>query len=212
MAREYFCAYHSYLEAMEPLNDAERGRLFTACLMYSMTGEVPEIRGNERFTFYSMKWKIDREIKSYTEKCAKNRANGMLGGKANGSERPRTVANGSERPPNAPQEEEKEEEKEKEYTSLVSPQGEKRHEHGEYGWVKLTDTEYARLLETLGQEELERCIRHIDESAQSSGNKNKWKDWNLVIRRCSREKWGMYSTSSFKEPASSPGFQPKNLL
>ena len=40
MERPYFCAYHSYLEALEPLNDAEKGRLFVACLTYSMTPEL----------------------------------------------------------------------------------------------------------------------------------------------------------------------------
>ena len=39
--------------------------------------------------------------------------------------------------------------------------------------------------------ELLRCIEYIDESAQLTGNKNKWKDWNLVIRKCSRDKWGI---------------------
>lgn len=62
---------------------------------------------------------------------------------------------------------------------------------GAYGWVRLTDDEYARLLDELGEAELQRCIAYIDESAQSSGNKNKWKDWNLVIRRCSRDRWGI---------------------
>lgn len=75
MAREYFNAYHSYLEAMEPLNDAERGRLFTACLKYSMTGEAPKLRGNERFVFYSMKSQIDRDTESYEAKCGAMRAN-----------------------------------------------------------------------------------------------------------------------------------------
>lgn len=75
MAREYFQAYHSYLEAMEPLNDAECGRLFKACLIYSKTGEVPEFRGNERFVFHSLKAQIDRDAKSYAEKCEKNREN-----------------------------------------------------------------------------------------------------------------------------------------
>lgn len=51
MAREFFCAYHSILEAMEPLNDAECGRLFRACLNYSMTGAPQELCGNERFVF-----------------------------------------------------------------------------------------------------------------------------------------------------------------
>jgi len=75
MAREYFAAYHSYLEAIEPLGDAERGRLFTACLVYSKTGEAPELRGNERFLFAGMKSQIDRDCKNYAERCATNRNN-----------------------------------------------------------------------------------------------------------------------------------------
>lgn len=71
MALESFNAYHSYLKAMEPLNDAERGRLFTACLQYSMTGEAPELRGNERFIFPSMAAQIDRDKEKYEEKCKK---------------------------------------------------------------------------------------------------------------------------------------------
>ena len=66
---------------------------------------------------------------------------------------------------------------------------------GTYGWIRLTDEEYARLLDELGEAELQRCIAYIDESAQSNGNKNKWKDWNLVIRRCSRDRWGVRGES-----------------
>lgn len=65
-----------------------------------------------------------------------------------------------------------------------------RHSYGEYGWVKLTDEEHSRLLKEYGEDELNRCIRYVDESAQTSGNKNRWKDWNLVVRRCHRERWG----------------------
>ena len=65
-----------------------------------------------------------------------------------------------------------------------------RHKYGEYSWVRLSDAEYERLLADLGEEELKRCIRYVDENAQSNGNKNKWKDWNLVIRKCSRDGWG----------------------
>lgn len=66
-----------------------------------------------------------------------------------------------------------------------------RKKFGQYGWVKLSDEEYGRLLDDLGQAELERCITYIDEAAQSSGNKNKWRDWNLVVRRCHRDGWGL---------------------
>ena len=63
--------------------------------------------------------------------------------------------------------------------------------YGVYGWIRLSDEQYKTLLADLGQSELDRCIQYIDESAQQNGNKNRWKDWNLVIRRCSRERWGL---------------------
>lgn len=113
MAKEYFNAYHSYLEAIEPLNDAERGRLFTACLFYSMTGEVPELRGNERFVFAGMKSQIDRDSKQYESRCATNRKNGALGGQTKPSERYQTVPNATECPPTPPKEKEKEKAKER---------------------------------------------------------------------------------------------------
>jgi predicted phage replisome organizer len=67
----------------------------------------------------------------------------------------------------------------------------KRHKYGENGQVLLSDEEYARLLADLGEQELARCIRYIDESAASTKNKNGWKDWNIVIRRCSKGGWGL---------------------
>ena len=66
-----------------------------------------------------------------------------------------------------------------------------RHKFGQYGWVKLSNDEYNRLSNDLGENEVKRCITYLDESAQSTGNKNKWRDWNLVIRRCSRDRWGI---------------------
>lgn len=71
-----------------------------------------------------------------------------------------------------------------------APTKQARKSYGQFGWVKLTDEEYNRLLNDLGQAEVKRCITYVDESAQATGNKNKWRDWNLVIRKCSRDKWG----------------------
>ena len=116
MAREYFNAYHSYLEAIELLNDAERGRLFTACLFYSMTGEVPELRGNERFAFAGMKSQIDRDSKQYENRCEINRKNGSLGGQTKPSERYQTLPNATDGYQTPPKEKEKEKAKEKEKT------------------------------------------------------------------------------------------------
>ena len=65
------------------------------------------------------------------------------------------------------------------------------HKYGEYGWVLLTDDQYNKLIKDIGEENAKRCIAYVDESAQGTGNKNKWKDWNLVVRRCNREGWGV---------------------
>ena len=66
-----------------------------------------------------------------------------------------------------------------------------RKSYGTYGWVKLSEDEYNRLLNDLGEVEVKRCIAYVDESAQTTRNKNQWRDWNLVIRKCSRDGWGI---------------------
>jgi hypothetical protein len=63
--------------------------------------------------------------------------------------------------------------------------------YGEYGWVQLTDEQYKKLVEDIGEDNAKRCIAYVDESAQGTGNKNKWKDWNLVVRKCHRDGWGV---------------------
>ncbi len=78
-----------------------------------------------------------------------------------------------------------------------------RQKYGQYGWVRLTQEEYSRLLEELGEAELRRCIEYVDESAQGNGNKNRWKDWNLVIRKCHRDGWGLNRQGKPKQVYSS---------
>lgn len=99
--RNYVCLYHSYLDAIQALSDAERGRLFTAMLEYSITGAVGHLGGNERFLFPMVKAQIDRDREKYEAKCRKNRENGEKG--ANATKRPPSPPNAGERHPNAPQ-------------------------------------------------------------------------------------------------------------
>lgn len=78
MGREYFNAYHSYLQSMSHLSDAECGRLFRALLKYSATGEPGDkLIGNERFVADGMISQIDRDKKRYEEKSNQNRENIM---------------------------------------------------------------------------------------------------------------------------------------
>lgn len=65
-----------------------------------------------------------------------------------------------------------------------------RHKHGTYGWVKLSKSEHKHLISDYGEKVALFYINLVDEKAQQTGNKNKWRDWNLVVRKAIREKWG----------------------
>lgn len=80
---------------------------------------------------------------------------------------------------------------EKESTEAGKPPAPARKKYGPFGWVRLTEEEYLRLVADLGEQEAKRCMDYVDEAAQSTGNKNRWKDWNLVVRKCHRDGWGL---------------------
>ena len=181
MAREGFLVYHDLLSWLEPYGDAERGRILTAMLTYSMTGEAPELSGNERFLWPAIKVKIDRDRDTYENKCRKMSANVS-----------KRYQKNTKVCKSAPTETETETTTETETVNEKKKSSSTRsvaHVRSEYGWVKLSDAQYQKLLTDLGEDELNRCIRYVDESAQKTGNKNGWKDWNLVIRSCHRDGW-----------------------
>lgn len=66
---------------------------------------------------------------------------------------------------------------------------EKKHTFGTYGRVKLTNTEYERLIKDFGEEETKEMIALLDEYVESNNNKNKYTNYNLVIRKAIRENW-----------------------
>ena len=88
MAREYICLYHSYLDAIQALDDAERGRLLTAMLNYALTGDAGHLSGNERFVFPLIKSQIDRDNGKYARQCERNAANGKNGGRPRNPKNP----------------------------------------------------------------------------------------------------------------------------
>lgn len=80
----YFPAYHNFLQMMEPLTDSERGRLFTALLVYSSTGEATDLPGNEKYVFPAMRMTIDQSRGAYETACAKNKENALSRWSGNG--------------------------------------------------------------------------------------------------------------------------------
>lgn len=88
---DYLKIWINFAEVLEPLNDAERGRLLTAMLAYASSGQVPELRGSERYVWPQVKQDIDRQ-EAYARAHAEN---GRKGGRPK-SEKKQTKANESE--------------------------------------------------------------------------------------------------------------------
>ena len=190
MAIEYFNAYHSYLKSIEPLNDAERGRLFTALLEYSSTGVTPDLRGNERFIFPTMKEQIDRDMQKYEAKCNKNRENVLR--------RYTDVNDGIRTDTKSTKAKEKEKAKakakakEKESTPPISPS------RGTRFIPPTPDEVRAYCLERGGRVSAEKWYDYYTANGWKVG-KNPMKDWKAAVRNWERtEKHGGSRDTGFE--------------
>lgn len=105
---EYLKIWTSFEEIIEPLNESERGRLFTAMLHYARREELPELKGNERFTWPIAKQAIDRA----RAESEKQTANGSKGGRPKKNpEKPNETQQNPEKPNETLKEKDKEKEK-----------------------------------------------------------------------------------------------------
>jgi hypothetical protein len=189
MALESFNAYHSYLDTMEALNDAECGRLFRALLEYSATGAAPELRGNERFVFPGMRSQIDRDIEKYKAKCARNRENGEKGG---GHSPP----NAPERPQTPPKDKDKDKEKDKDKDISFPPNGVKDSAHAHHPTVEEVAA-YCR--ERGNRVDAERFVDFYASKGWKVGNQP-MKDWKACVRTWERREDKPKQTGRFATP------------
>lgn len=60
---------------------------------------------------------------------------------------------------------------------------------GVFRRVKLTETEYQRLIEEFGEQFINEQIERLDEYVETNNNKNKYSNFNLVLRKSIRENW-----------------------
>lgn len=82
---KYLKVFTDFVDVLEPLSDAERGRLFTAMLKYAESGASPALSGNERFVWQAAKQIIDREEAF----LAKQSENGSKGGRPKNPPKPK---------------------------------------------------------------------------------------------------------------------------
>lgn len=63
------------------------------------------------------------------------------------------------------------------------------HSYGEYKRIKLKDSQYKKLVDEFGENKTQLAITKLDEYVQSNNNKNKYKDFYLVLRKVIKEDW-----------------------
>ena len=80
----------------------------------------------------------------------------------------------------------------------------KRKSYGEFKRVKLNDKEYQKLIDDYGKDFIDKQIQLMDEYVESNNNKNKYTNFNLVLRKSIRENW-------FKQQKETPEWFYKDL-
>ena len=201
---DYFPTWRRYLELIREGNLCDRalGALYRAMMEYQFEGKLPERLPSEAKIYWLF---IQKDLDHARQKYETSVLNGRKGGrkKKKPEETQRSLTEGKTITESIP---------ESESISISESISEKDHGlpakadgsvckkiYGEYGWVLLSDEDYDELQGLMGPEQLRRCIAYIDESAQSTGNRNHWLDWKAVLKRCYQKRWHETSASYGKQ-------------
>lgn len=182
--RDQFTFSRTFWEAISPLPKTVQVEAIMAMAAYALDDVEPDGLSPMAAALFML-------VRPSLDVAAKMSAGGKKRAK-----RPQPAAEDSA-PQAEPREEPAQEEvpSEKKDTAPAKHPAPPKKARAPYGWVKLTDAEYERLCRDLGEAEATYWIRLVDEMAQSTYNKNGWKDWNLTVRRAAREKWGLRRTA-----------------
>lgn len=77
----------------------------------------------------------------------------------------------------------------KECNKEKSTSNEVAHTYGLYKRIRLKDSQYQKLINEFGEYKTNLAIEKLDEYVQSNNNKNKYKDFYLVLRKVIKENW-----------------------
>lgn len=71
------------------------------------------------------------------------------------------------------------------------------HTYGEYKRIRLKDSQYKKLVDEFGKPKTDLAITKLDEYVQSNNNKNKYKDFYLVLRKVIQQNWFNINNQDF---------------
>jgi hypothetical protein len=80
---------------------------------------------------------------------------------------------------------------------------------GSFKRIKLSEKEYNKLIEDYGKEFIDKQIELLDEYIESNNNKNKYTNFNLVLRKSIRDNW--FTKNKYKKETEVPGWFGKEI-
>ena len=172
---KYLKVFADFEDAIEPINDAEAGRLFRAMLRYARTGETPKFSGNERYVWPTAKLNIDREAAF----CEKQRRNAKKPNEAKPSQTEPNEAKPS-------QTSQKDKDKDKEYKETL-PNGSAKKTGGAVFTPPTVDEVRAYCLERKNSVDPAAFVDFYTSKGWLIG-KNRMKDWRAAVRTWERER------------------------
>lgn len=215
MEKNSFILYKDQQEIIDKLSDENAGKLIKAIYKYANTGEIPELNELLSIAIIPFKQSIDRNSEKWEETKEKRRKAGKISAekKKQVSTNQTHVESVEQKVTNSTHVESVEQTSTNSTVNVnvsdnvsVSVNNKEKnilkkekHKYGKFGRVKLTDVEYDRLVSEYGQNFIDNQIESLDEYVESNNNKNKYTNFNLVLRRSIREKW-FERKQTVKEP------------
>lgn len=165
MEKKSFVMYKEWFPMITTMTDEQAGQLLKTIYYYQFAEETTPTDPLLNSIFQMLKTRFDIDARAYAESCEIRRENGRKGGLAKASNTKQHLAKASNT---------------KQVLEEKDPK-EKKEKYGTGGNVKLTVTEYERLVNDYGADKTTKAIELLDGYIADKGYKSK--DNNRALRR-----------------------------
>lgn len=200
MEKKGFILYNSFYEPIKALKNEQLGKLLRAIFNYTINGEITQ-DNDILIAFMFIKNQIDIDTNKWEEERQKRKEAGRLGGIQRAINNKLNLSSNAKQnldmPSNAKQNlanqadkvEVEVEVEDKVKDNNIKEKINKKEKYGVYGRVKLTIDEYLKLVNEFGEDFIKKQIDLLDEYVEGNNNKNRYTNFNLVLRKSIRENW-----------------------
>lgn len=207
MEKNSFILYYDQEEILNKLSDEDAGKLIKKIFHYARTKEEPKLDTLLGIAFVPFKQVIDRNTEKWEEIKKKRSYAGKISAEKKKQESTKSTS------VNTRKQDATNDNKNQQTTTNATDNvnvnvnvndnvnvnvndnikekniKKEKNKYGKFGRVKLTDDEYERLVKEFTKDFIDNQIELLDEYVESNNNKNKYTNFNLVLRKSIRENW-----------------------